>query len=873
MKKIILIILFSGIATTLLADHLKGGWIFYEYLGPGTAANTSQYRISVNQYLNCNSNTNGQVDQIIYVSIYNNDNNLAAVPMLQLSLQTTDFERKTSFSPCITPHPDICYRVDKYQTIITLDNNDDGYTIAVQRCCRIKGIVNVANSGEVGVTYTNTIPGKVNGLPYYNDNSPVFAQKDTAVVCYNSPFTFDFSATDIDQDSLVYSFTSGITGGSSNPGGEKPNPPAGPPYGLVPYTNNFSGTSPMGSLVSIDPQTGIISGRAPSQTGDYVVAVLANEYRNGVLIGSTRKEIHITVANCSVSAATLKPEYISCNSFTNTFFNESTNAGITSYLWDFGVENITTDTSQGPTPTYTYQDTGVYVVKLTVVAGTGCVDSAATKIKVYPGFVPNFRVNGSCFLNNYTFTDATTTAYGVVDNWSWSFGDVTTLADTSHIQNPVYKYPAPAPVTVQLVVTNSKGCIDTATQTLTVLDKPLITLPFRDTLICSIDTLQLRAIGTGIFAWTPTTYMLSASTSTPLVFPKDTTTYIVSLNDKGCVNTDSIVVNVLDAISVQLPTDTTICQTDSIMLQPVSHGLQYTWTPATGLSSPTVKYPNAAPPNDITYFVEARLGKCKANTSTRVLVVPYPEVVATGDTTICFAATRQLHATTNGSSFHWGPTNSMLYSNTLNPIAGPQATTAYWISVTDTLGCPKPSTDTVLITVIPRVKAFAGNDTSVVAGQPLQLQATGGTNYLWTPLTGLTGRTLSNPLVVMDGSIDSIVYTVRVSTREGCFADDNIKVRIYKTSPEIFVPSGFTPNADGRNDILRPILAGMKKLVYFRVYNRWGQLLYSTSQEGQGWDGSYKEVDQASGTYIYVAQAIDYTGKTVTRKGSSVLIR
>ena len=94
-----------------------------------------------------------------------------------------------------------------------------------------------------------------------------------------------------------------------------------------------------------------------------------------------------------------------------------------------------------------------------------------------------------------------------------------------------------------------------------------------------------------------------------------------------------------------------------------------------------------------------------------------------------------------------------------------------------------------------------------------------------------------------------------------------------KSQPDILVPSGFTPNGDGKNDILKPIPVGITELQYFRIYNRWGQLLFSTSQQGIGWDGMYNGIPQGSGTYVFVTQGKDIYGKTVFRKGTAVLIR
>src|SRR4029453_8540539 len=107
-----------------------------------------------------------------------------------------------------------------------------------------------------------------------------------------------------------------------------------------------------------------------------------------------------------------------------------------------------------------------------------------------------------------------------VTGWRWNFGDLTTLADTSLLQNPGWQYPGIGTKTVRLIVGNTKGCVDTVFHDVIVFDKPPITLPFRDTLICSIDTLQLMAQGTGNFSWTPNYNICNQNTATPSVYPK-----------------------------------------------------------------------------------------------------------------------------------------------------------------------------------------------------------------------------------------------------------------------------------------------------------------------------------------------------------------
>jgi len=155
----------------------------------------------------------------------------------------------------------------------------------------------------------------------------------------------------------------------------------------------------------------------------------------------------------------------------------------------------------------------------------------------------------------------------------------------------------------------------------------------------------------------------------------------------------------------------------------------------------------------------------------------------------------------------------------------------------------------------------------------LEATASSGTQFNWTPSLGLNNTMIHNPVVQLGNDVDSILYRVRVTDAGGCYGEDDILVKVLKSQPDILVPSGFTPNGDGKNDILKPIPVGITELQYFRIYNRWGQLLFSTSQQGIGWDGRYNGIPQGSGTYVFVTQGKDIYGKTVFRKGTAVLIR
>lgn len=95
---------------------------------------------------------------------------------------------------------------------------------------------------------------------------------------------------------------------------------------------------------------------------------------------------------------------------------------------------------------------------------------------------------------------------------------------------------------------------------------------------------------------------------------------------------------------------------------------------------------------------------------------------------------------------------------------------------------------------------------------------------------------------------------------------------MYK-GPEIYIATAFTPDGNGLNDELKAFPVGIKEFRYFRIYNRWGQLVFQTSDPGKGWDGRFNGARQPTGTFIWMAEATGYNGQLLVRKGTSTLIR
>ena len=173
--------------------------------------------------------------------------------------------------------------------------------------------------------------------------------------------------------------------------------------------------------------------------------------------------------------------------------------------------------------------------------------------------------------------------------------------------------------------------------------------------------------------------------------------------------------------------------------------------------------------------------------------------------------------------------------------------------------------------VVENFKPFAGNDTIIVKGESIQFNANGGNQYVWTPGTNLNDVNISDPVGFYPDT-GTFYYYLSVESAFGCKGYDTIKVWVVNQA-DLFVPSGFSPNGDGKNDIFRPIAVGYKSINYFNVYDRWGELVYNGTTLNEGWDGTYKGKQAEIGTYYWQLSFVDRNGKTAYMKGDVTLIK
>ena len=349
----------------------------------------------------------------------------------------------------------------------------------------------------------------------------------------------------------------------------------------------------------------------------------------------------------------------------------------------------------------------------------------------------------------------------------------------------------------------------------------------------------------------------------------------------GCVANTNVLVVLIDNMLVTPMRDTTICVEQSVRLVPnVSiESTIFNWRTIPNaslintLDNSNIKTPTATPQDTIIYIVHAIWGVCSREDTIRVNVLHKPIPNAGVDMTVCnYKRDTVLVGTVSNTSgpvnYQWSPAATISTPNQSTTIATPDSTQTYTLTVTDAYGCNFSITDNVIVFVQPKVPAFAGHDTIAMRGAQHQLMASGGVSYEWTPTFPLNYPSIYNPLATLN---DDQMFLVVVTDAEGCLGVDTIFIRVYD-GPTYYVPNSFTPNGDGLNDIFRAVPVGISYTQYFKIFNRFGELIFQTNRWLQGWDGKKLGKAQPSGTYIWIVKGVDKDNKVVEQKGTVILI-
>lgn len=392
--------------------------------------------------------------------------------------------------------------------------------------------------------------------------------------------------------------------------------------------------------------------------------------------------------------------------------------------------------------------------------GSGCKDTAEVTITVLTK--PVVTTN-----SNQTICNSDTALLTATGANSYVWLPAATLSCSTCDSTLAF----PAVTTAYSVIgTSANGCKDTAAVTVQVDTLPVVSAG-ADKEICIGSSTMLLATGANTYAWTPATGLSNANAANPTANPTVSTTYIVTgTNGNNCSATDTVIVTVHPLPTVSAGTDKTICKGIGVTLQATGADT-FTWTPAMGLSCTNCANPIANPATTTTYVVTgADSNGCSAKDTMTVFVNPQPTVGAGSDKTICLNDSVQLLAT-GASTYTWSPGTGLSCTNCATPTAGPAVTTTYTVIGTDANGCKDTASVTVNVNPLPVIGA--GANKSICIGGSVQLTATGGSSYIWSPNSTLSCGNCTSPIAT---PTTTTTYTITGTDTNLCTSTGQITV-------------------------------------------------------------------------------------------------
>ena len=559
------------------ATHIIGGEVNYSCLG------NNEYELTLTVYRDCFfADPNVFFDDPASMAVF--DANGLLVKGLLMPLMNNDTLTPILSDSCLFVPENVCVHTTTYRDTVSLPFKPGGYTVAYQRCCRNQTIVNIVDPLNTGATFTAEITEgalqECNVGARFEDWPPLF-------ICVNEPINYDHSAIDPEGDSLVYRLCTPFSGGDML--NNQPQPPPPPPYDTITWLAPIYSVDNMlgaGIPLAIDPHTGLITG-TPSLHGQYVVGICLEEYRNGDLISTTRRDFQYNVGDCGVVAAVINNDSIQCQNLEVEFVNESTNSN--DFEWFYGDPSNPGVNSIISNPTYEYPDTGTYLITLIAEPNGECADTATQQIRLknstlevgFTQLVLECVDSVVLSVNNFS----TDSDLGI-ESYLWTLSD----GQTSTLENPVFVLVRSQQYTLSLEVESIDGCNESTEVDFfaNVLDGSI-----QDTLeLCPGEGVQLNPAafeGPNItYSWSPTEGLDDPFSVNPFASPNVSTVYTVTIQDSinMCFGNFSLFVDIQEDNAIILEEDElTTCESTTLISASTEEITSFEWSDASDFSN------------------------------------------------------------------------------------------------------------------------------------------------------------------------------------------------------------------------------------------------------------------------------------------------
>jgi len=823
LRKVLITFVAIIFALNSWASHIMGGDISYSYMGQ-QASGAYRYEITFTIFGNCDQNSNwpNPMNDIMF-GIYMEGTDPTADKLFIeeniVNLTSTSFFTPDLPAGC-TMSTDVCAWEAKYVQVVDLPtsvsgNFANGYHIYYDVCCRNGSIINLDNPGFTGSAFYAFIPN-----PLLVNSSPIFANTPLPFICVNDTTPLLNTAFDPDGDLLVFSFEEPYRGYSSGGGAPGPTPtysvdinPLVWPIPQVTWASGYTAAQPFGAsgYSSINGFTGASEYMSTLQ-GPFVVAVEIKEYRNGNLIGITRRDMQFQVVQCQVNPNPVLtnsgPVGDTLGSGTTNYVIEEGDTLCFDILFDDSNNDDITLSSNGiifdaaqttPEATINTPQIGTGSAEATFCWETGCdqgrpqpylftvnaTDDGClpqTGAEAYAILISEFTgptsINGPVNVCsgslgvNYSVLNITDATY----SWSVNGGTVASGQGTNSIN---IDWSQGVLGEVSVTTTSANGCpVAPINLLINIIDINIDA--GRDTSICIGDTVAIggnpTAPGGYTLAWGPSNEIDNGGTYNPNAYPSTDTQFILTVTDgAGCYTYDTVDVTVF-VIPVTTTIDTNICERDTAQLT-ASGGTTYLWSPNSDIDDINISNPSVFPITVTEYFVTVSdANGCQNTDSVLVSVNTLPTGNAGTDVWICPGDSAQLLAA-GGTSYLWNPVTGLNSSIISNPMSNPGIDTEYIVTITDGNNCSIQ--DSVWVYSADFVPTEAGNDTTICPEDSVMLggnpTAPIGSTYLWLPSTGLSSDVVANPMALVTAPTWYYVYT----TNDTCTGVDSVFIDLH----------------------------------------------------------------------------------------------
>ncbi len=594
---------------------------------------------------------------------------------------------------------------------------------------------------------------------------------------------------------------------------------------------------------------------------------------NGACIG-TPENVTVEVFNAPSPAITEGDKLI-CDEISTPVSANTPVVGTGEWRVVSGTATIDSDDDPATTITGLVPETEV-VLSWTISNGT-CVEET-DQLLIQVGASPSLAEAGSGLMLCSAKSARLSAADPAIGNGQWTvLAGTATLVDVNDPETEVNDLVPGENVTLRWTVANDCG---TSNQDVTIENEvaPDVANAGDDVELCGVNNTTLAGTGAG-GVWTVVSgSALFADNSDPLSPVSDLSVGVnilkYSITGAICTGTeDEVVITVYeepdDAVA---GADLFFCAGESIAdisAQPPAVG-RGMWSVISG--SGTIQNSDQALtqvrgllPGETLLRWSVENGNCITKTDDLLITVYLSPAVAREELEICMGESVQLEAV-GGDRYQWQPAGGLNDAFVANPVASPEESTEYTVDIIND-NCVTTSLK-VNVVVDPLPVLVTISDTTVFANEEIQLFASGASQYQWTPAAGLNDPAGSDPVAMLT---ESTTYTVTGTNEFNCTASAQVTVLVNEGF-EIFVPDLFTPNGDQMNDVLYVNTLGIRALD-FRIFDRMGQEVFSTSDKEKGWDGTFNGSEQSMDSYVYYVIAETVEGEKISRKGSIQLVR